>query len=78
MRIRLTQASDVYINLPDIQDVSSLECYGYIQLVGGRNKFEGRGQLKMDNGRQSVTEDGMIRKQESCANDWDLLKIYKN
>jgi hypothetical protein len=31
----------------------------------------------MDNGRQSVTEGGMMRKHKSCVGNWDLLKIQE-
>ena len=31
----------------------------------------------MDNGRQSVTEDGVRKKHKLCADNWDLLKIQE-
>ena len=33
--------------------------------------------VKMDNGRQSVTDDGVTGKQELCADNWDSLKIQE-
>ena len=33
--------------------------------------------VKVDNGRQSVTEDGVMRKHKLCADNWDLLKIQE-
>ena len=33
--------------------------------------------VKMDNGRQSVTEGGVRRKHKLCADNWDLLKIQE-
>ena len=31
--------------------------------------------VKVDNGRQSVTEGGLMREDKLCADKWDLLKI---
>ena len=32
---------------------------------------------KIDNGKQSVTEGGLMRKRKLCADNWDLLKIQE-
>ena len=33
--------------------------------------------VKMDNGRQSVTDDGITGKRELCVDNWDSLKIQE-
>ncbi len=59
-----------------IQDVTRM-----LQLFGW---WEGRTSLKvvlrcvkMNNGRRSVTEGGMMRKHKLCVDNWDLLKIQE-
>ena len=76
MRTRVTLVSEwLHIKRLPVQDVRGM-LFDWWEIGTISLKVVWRC-VKMDNGRQSVTEGGMTGKHKLCADNWDLLKIQE-